>query len=188
MSDFDLDAILQDAFQKCDRLGHSLSEEQKWILTQVIQEGILPKHNPIAQLSDDERQALLRFIKAEGQNWKISLLNDWVQNRDSGDVQFVRDRYGMQWLETITSAHLEEYAGGEDMKLHIGDRIEVSNALWEWISQDDQCDWFSCVVIDVGDDRATLRFDNGNEFELQGMYDWNRPNWRWSKNSGATGF
>jgi hypothetical protein len=180
MSDFDLDAILQEAFRKCDRLGHSLNEEQKWIVTEVIRGGILPKYNPLAQLNDDQRQALLQFIQAEGHNWKISLLNDWVQNRDSGPVQFVRDAYGMRWLETITSAHIAEYAGDEEIRLQVGDRIEISNALWEWVPQADQADWFPCVVIDVGDDRATLRFDNGNEFELQGLYDWNRPNWRWT--------
>ena len=180
MSDFDLDAILQEAFQKCDRLGHSLSEEQKWILTQELRGAILPTYNPLDQLTDDQRQALLQFVQSEGQNWKISLLNDWVQNRDSGSVQFVRDSFGMQWLETITSAHLAEYDKDEEMKLQVGDRIEVSNALWEWVAQDENRDWFSCVVIGMNNDSATLRFDNGNEFDLQGIYDWNRPNWRWS--------
>jgi hypothetical protein len=182
MSDFDLEAILQEAFKKCDRLGHPLNEEQKWILTQVIREKIIPRVNPLSKLPDDQREALLQFIQAEGQNWKISLLNDWLLNRDSGTVQFVRDSYGMQWLEMITPAHIAEYADNA-IKLKVGDRIEVANALWEWVPKDDpeSYDWFSGVVVGVSNDRCTIRFENGTEIEMEGIYDWNRSNWRWSQ-------
>ncbi|HEY9646662.1 MAG TPA: hypothetical protein V6C88_09845, partial [Chroococcidiopsis sp.] len=27
--------------------------------------------------------------------------------------------------------------------------------------------------------RCTVRFDNGMEYEIQGVYEWNRYNWRW---------
>ncbi|WP_287726532.1 hypothetical protein [Microcystis sp. M061S2] len=57
----------------------------------------------------------------------------------------------------------------------------------EWIPADaaDSCDWFPCEVIEVNesedDSRSVscrIRFQNGEEWEIQGIYQWNRPNWR----------
>jgi hypothetical protein len=163
--------------------------------------------NPLKQLTPEERQALLAFIRqeeSENRLWKTTLLNDWVQQRDSGAVQFIRDRYGLQWLEQIKQFHLAEYdraEQGEIMQLKVGDRIEVTNGLWEWVQEDGPCsrEWFACTVISLrepSDDEQTdleestdktanpqtsciVRFDTGAEYEIQGVYDWNRPNWRW---------
>ena len=72
-------------------------------------------------------------------------------------------------------------------KLQVGDAIEVSNGLWEWIPADaaDSCDWFPCEVIEVNESEddsppvsCRIRFQNGEEWEIQGIYRWNRPNWR----------
>ncbi|MBE9014163.1 hypothetical protein IQ250_28645, partial [Pseudanabaenaceae cyanobacterium LEGE 13415] len=68
-------------------------------------------------------------------------------------------------------------------RLNIGDRIEVSNTLWEWV-QDGEEEWYFCTVISLTEadtsqnTRCTIRFENGQEYEIQGVYDWNRSNWR----------
>ncbi len=167
--------------------------------------------NPLDRLTAEERLAFLAFVKCEEQAqrpWKITLLNDWLNGRSSGSVQFVRERYGTQWLEQVTPAHLARYndlGDGELLRLKIGDRIEVTNGLWEWVQDNGPCsrEWFLCTVVSIhdpltetstdsgnhsdrsapttADDSAScvIRFDDGAEYEIQGLYDWNRPNWRW---------
>jgi hypothetical protein len=49
----------------------------------------------------EQRQDLLEFVKEQEKQeypWKIKLLNDWLHDRNSGTVQFIRDSYGPQWL------------------------------------------------------------------------------------------
>jgi len=135
----------------------------------------------------------LQFIQETDRpdySWKVQLLNDWLQGQKSGAVQFVREHYGLQWLEQVQPSHVTYYLerdGNVLVKLKMGDRIEVCNALWEWVQESGPCDrqWFSCTVIQVPDDKNPLnagcivRFDNGSEYEIQGIYDWNRYNWRW---------
>lgn len=119
--------------------------------------------------------------------WECQKLH-WLQQNDSGAVQFIRDRYGLQWLNRIEPYHFEKYSAEDILKLKVGDRIEVCNALWEWVQDNSPClpEWYSCIVIKVdeisnGEDSCTnciIRFNNGSEFEIQGMYQWNRFNWR----------
>ncbi|KAM3099594.1 hypothetical protein ACKFKG_03115 [Phormidesmis sp. 146-35] len=196
MTQAEIAAALQAAFRQCDMMGCSLSEEQKEILTQTLKARLSERStleiNPLDQLSPQQRTALLEFITAQeqqNQSWKVTLLNDWLQNRDSGNVQFVRDLFGVQWLESITSADLADYEDEAILNLKVGDRIEVSNTLWEWVQESDPNgrEWFPCTVISVQGDvepsqtKSTVRFDNGSEYEIQGLYDWNRSNWRWAK-------
>jgi hypothetical protein len=78
----------------------------------------------------------------------------------------------------------------DGLKLKVGDRIEVSNGLWEWVQENGPCsrEWFPCTVIGLsqGSDRdrlyynCVIRFENGTEYEIQGIYQWNRYNWRWA--------
>jgi hypothetical protein len=179
MKESDLDALLDTAFQQCESLGQSLSEEQKWILRTSLKQTI--RTNPLEQLQPEQRSSLLQFAQTNAE-WKTVILNDWLQSRDSGTVQFIRDEYGMEWLNSITAADLAAYRSAETI-LRIGDRIEVSNALWEWV-QDNDYDWVSCTVIGLNESdnsqevSGVIRFDNGQEFEIQGLYDWNRSNWR----------
>ncbi|MCU0547832.1 MAG: hypothetical protein MUC48_00660 [Leptolyngbya sp. Prado105] len=179
MNESDLDALLDVAFQQCDSLGHALTEEQKWILRTTLRQAT--RTNPLEQLKPEQRQALLRFVQDHAE-WKTVILNDWFQSRDSGSVQFIRDEYGMEWLNSITADDLAAYRDSEAV-LKIGDRIEVSNALWEWVQGDDN-EWFSCTVIGLSEAEnpqetsCMIRFDTGQEYEIQGLYDWNRPNWR----------
>lgn len=208
MTKGEIEAALQAAFNQCEAASCPLTETQKKILLQVAEEltrtqpGLLNSNtpnpdstNPLDELTPEERQALLEFIKEQerqNRSWKITLLNDWLNNRDSGGVQFIRDRYGVQWLNRIKSVHLAEYydrANDETLKLKVGDRIEVSNGLWEWVQEDGPCSriWVPCTVTQVDEtdesDRnyttCTIRFENGTEYEIQGVYDWNRYNWRW---------
>jgi hypothetical protein len=194
MTQAEIAAALQAAFRQCEMMGCSLSEEQKEILAQVIEQQLsersTPATNPLDRLTPDQRNALLQFItlqEQQNQSWKVTLLDDWLQNRDSGNVQFVRDLFGVQWVESITSANLADYEDEAVLKLKVGDRIEVSNTLWEWVpeSDPDSCEWFPCTVTSVQDNsepsqaKGTVRFDNGREYEIQGLYDWNRSNWRW---------
>jgi hypothetical protein len=209
MTKAEIEAVLQAAFNQCEAASYPLTEMQKQILLQIVEELMLAQlvssdsstsnpddTNPLDELTPDQRQALLEFIQEQEQenlSWKITLLNDWVNNRDSGTVQFIRDRYGMQWLNRLTPVHLAEYyesTDNETLKLKVGDRIEVSNGLWEWVQDDGPCqrEWVPCTVIYVDNPdegngtHATciIRFNNGTEYEIQGIYEWNRYNWRWA--------
>lgn len=206
MTPAEIKAVLQAAFNNCDLANCSLSDQQKRILLQVVEELAvrqlqldsnsleLNTANPLDQLSADQRSRLLQFVKEQEQQnrpWKIQLLNDWLEDRDSGEVQFIRDRYGVQWLNSIKPIHIAEYAddGEEALKLKVGDRIEVSNSLWEWVQETGPCsrEWVNCTVINVSEigegnyvsTKCIIRFNNGVEYEIQGVYQWNRYNWRW---------
>lgn len=218
----EIQAALQAAFAECDAAFCSLTPQQQEILLQAViahltgkqgidladgEDGNYP--NPLDELTAEERQALLQFVKEQEQQsrpWKVKLLNDWLHDRSSGEVQFIRDRYGPQWLNRIKRSHLARYLeqeNNETLKLKPGDRIEVSNSLWEWVQPETPCDrqWFTCTVLRVYETKdnfpteevlgdtslessrsltsCLIRFDNGMEFEIQGVYDWNRYNWRW---------
>lgn len=208
MTPSELKAVLQAAFNRCDAANCPFSDRQKQILLQVFEEVMLrdlelldtsmepDTANPLDELTTEQRQNFLEFVKEQEQRnrpWKIQLLNDWLHERDSGQVQFIRDRYGPQWLSRIKSVHLAQYAddGEEVLKIKVGDRIEVSNGLWEWVQEIGPCrrEWFTCIVISInetGNDNyastnCLIRFNNGAEYEIQGVYQWNRYNWRWSK-------
>lgn len=206
-----IEAALQASFNRCDSLFCPLSEQQKQILLQVIFEELAGNSpgkpltdaadtnssNPLDDLTQEQRQALLQFVKqqdTQNQPWQITLLNDWLNNRNSGSVQFVREEYGIQWLNRIQPVHLAEYdedGDNEGLQLKVGDRIEVSNSLWEWVQEEGPCsrEWVSCTVIGLYESaesnpsytRCLIRFSSGVEYEIQGIYEWNRYNWRWAK-------
>ncbi|ALF51687.1 hypothetical protein ACX27_00635 [Nostoc piscinale CENA21] len=200
MTPDEIKTALQTAFKRCDVASCPLSETQKQILLQVVkqisQDSTYDIANPLDELDSQELLAFLKFVKTEEQQnrtWKVQLLNDWLHNQDSGAVQFIRDRYGLQWLNRVESYHFDKYADFEDaLKLRVGDRIEVSNALWEWVQDNGPCkrEWFLCTVVYIDEISDTnnsslnciIRFYNGSEFEIQGIYDWNRYNWRWPQN------
>lgn len=200
MTPDEIETALQTAFKRCDGASCPLSEMQKQILRQVVKQ--IPGNsaarmydiaNPLDELAPEELLLFLQFVKSEEQqnrNWKVQLLNDWLHNQNSGSVQFIRERYGLQWLNQVEPHHFDKYADFEDaIKLRVGDRIEVSNALWEWVQDDGPCkrEWFSCIVIQMNETNngtdsscnCTVRFLNGSELEISGVYDWNRYNWRW---------
>jgi hypothetical protein len=199
MSPDEIEAALQTAFNSCDVASCPLTEMQKQILLQVIEDiqensyaGLADVANPLDELTPEELEVFLEYVKTEEQHnrtWKVQLLNDWLQQKNSGTVNFIRKRYGLQWLNRVEAYHFEKYSYFEDaLKLRIGDRIEISNALWEWVQENGPCsrEWFPCTVIQVnqignGDDsftNCTIRFTNGSEYEIQGIYEWNRYNWR----------
>ena len=199
MTPDEIEAAMLAAFNDCDAASCPLTDTQKQILLQVVEQtqgntsGTSGIANPLDELNPEELEVFLQFVKDEEQlnrTWKVQLLNDWLLENDSGTVQFIRQRYGLQWLNRVESYHFDKYSYFEDaLKLRVGDRIEVSNALWEWVQEDGPCkrEWFPCMVIQVeeisnGDDSSTncvVRFFNGAEYEIQGMYEWNRYNWRW---------
>ena len=190
MNEADLEAALQAAFSRCDYNFCPLSDEQKQIMLQVIEELIEQKaltdnrlNNPLDELSLEQRQSFWQYIQVQEQqnlSWKAQLLNDWLQGRDSGAMQFIREVYGFEWLNRIKPGHIAKYAQ-EALKLKLGDRIEVSNGLWEWVQETGPCSrqWLSCTVVAVDETSCTIRFSNGAEYEIQGVYNWNRYNWRW---------
>ena len=199
MTPDEIEAAMLAAFNDCDAASCPLTDTQKQILLQVVEQiqgntsGASGIANPLDELNPEELEVFLQFVKDEEQlnrTWKVQLLNDWLLENDSGTVQFIRQRYGLQWLNRVESYHFDKYSYFEDaLKLRVGDRIEVSNALWEWVQEDGPCkrEWFPCMVIQVeeisnGDDSSTncvVRFFNGAEYEIQGIYEWNRYNWRW---------
>ncbi|ACK71726.1 conserved hypothetical protein [Gloeothece citriformis PCC 7424] len=196
MNQAEIETALKAAFKECENALCPLSEEQKEIIRQKVLEsyGYLPnsQENPLNQLTTAQRQALLTFIKTQqDQNlsWKATLLNDWLNNEDSGGVQFIRDQYGVAWLDQVQPIHVDQFLLQEKQKpLEVGDRIEICNGLWEWVQEDSPCppEWFPCVVVGVSevvdkDVRYTsciVRFDTGVEFEIQGVYEWNQSYWR----------
>jgi hypothetical protein len=229
MTQSKLETALNAAFNQCASALQPLSDRQKQIVLQVVLAAMQferesqPQErdrfavaddanstsNPLEQLTSDEKQAFLLFLKqqeSQNQPWKITLLNDWLEGRSSGAVQFIRERYGIQWLEQITPEQVATYLGSnssDGLKLKVGDRIEVTNGLWEWVQESGPCsrEWFPCIVVSIRDttepnhadtpvDRIVdaagtsetsciVRFVDGSEYEMQGIYDWNRPNWRW---------
>lgn len=206
MSPLELEAALRTAFGECAIAGCPLTAEQQEILLQAL---LAPKvrsdsevldsstsPNPLDSLTRAQRQSFLRFVQTQNQqnrSWKAQLLNDWLQGNDSGEMQFIRERYGLQWLEQIQPVHIAAYADEISMMLSVGDRIEVSNGLWEWVQDDGPCsrEWFPCIVVSLSDRSDSsnadvpvsciVRFSNGLEYEIQGVYEWNRYNWRWAK-------
>lgn len=207
----EIEAVLQAAFIQCEAVLCPLTDQQKQIVLQVVTEWVTRQQllasansdrdddtaNPLDELTPEQRQALLEFVKEEEKSdrpWKIRLLNDWLHNRNSGAVQFIRDQYGPQWLNRVKPKHLTQYFEAETLsdqiKLKLGDRIEVSNGLWEWVQEDGPCtrEWFPCTVVQISQQsdsdgsyyNCMIRFDNGSEYEIQGIYQWNRYNWRWA--------
>lgn len=219
MTPTEIEAVLQAAFIQCETSLCPLSDQQKQILLQVVTESVTraallasakgddddDAANPLDELTTEQRQALLEFVQeqekrdyprgsAKGDRpWKIKLLNDWLHNRESGSVQFIRENYGPQWLNRVKPKHLAQYLAAEilsdNLKLRVGDRIEVSNGLWEWVQENGPCnrEWFACTVVRISQQsdsdgsyyNCTIRFDNGSEYEIPGIYQWNRYNWRW---------
>ncbi|MEH2116120.1 hypothetical protein [Nostoc sp.] len=200
MTPDEIETAMLAAFSSCDAASCPLTDTQKQILLRLVEQiqgnstsGMANIANPLDELTPEELEAFLQFVKDEEQRnrtWKVQLLNDWLLENDSGKVQFIRQRYGLQWLNRVEACHFDKYSYFEDaLKLRVGDRIEVSNALWEWVQEDGPCqrEWFPCMVIQVEEisecnDSSTncvVRFFNGAEYEIQGIYEWNRYNWRW---------
>ncbi len=210
MTPAEIEAVLKVAFIQCDTALCPLSDQQKQILLQLVVASVTRDAlvssanddsdgeigNPLDELTAEQRQALLQFVKEQEKQerpWKIKLLNDWLHDRNSGTVQFIRDSYGPQWLNRIKPVHLAQYfeaeTSSESLRLKVGDRIEVSNGLWEWVQEDGPCsrEWFPCTVVQLSPRTDTdnsyyscvIRFDNGSEYEIQGIYQWNRYHWRW---------
>lgn len=207
MTNAEIEVALRTAFAKCNAAGFPLTTEQQQLILQAVVEQLStgasrPAHsptvdadtNPLDELTPEQRQTFLAFVHDQEQSdrsWKSQLLNDWLAGRDSGTVQFVRDIYGLSWLERVQPVHFEKYA---ERTLKVGDRLEVSNSLWEWVQDDGPChrEWFPCTVINLITEQDTLspieqtvtrclvRFENGMEYEIQGVYEWNRYNWRWA--------
>jgi len=195
MNQAEIEAALKAAFIQCEQAFSPLTDRQKEILLKVVIEQFIAsfntEDNPLDELTSEQRHKLFAFIKdreQENLDWKISLLNDWLNNQDSGAVQFIRNEYGFGWLNRVEAIHLAKYQQYTDEILKVGDRIEVANLLWEWVQLEDpsSCEWFSCLVINLSkvSDRESsytnciVRFDNGLELEIQGIYEWNRQNWR----------
>lgn len=216
----ELEAALKSAFELCATTGSALTSQQKQILLQSMSyladksAGLLNSkadadlQNPLDELTLPERQALLEFVQAQeqqGQSWKAQLLNDWLAGSNSGAVQFLRESYGLKWLDQVESIHLAQYIEGA-VTLNVGDRIEVSNSLWEWVQDTGPCsrEWFACTVIGIRQVEASnsetesqselpsaffsttcsVRFENGMEYDIQGAYEWNRYSWRTVKGKG----
>lgn len=144
MTPDEIEASMLAAFNDCDAASCPLTDTQKQILLQVVEQiqgnstsKASDIANPLDELTPEELEAFLQFVKDEEQRnrtWKVQLLNDWLLENDSGTVQFIRERYGLQWLNRVESCHFDKYSYFEDaLKLRVGDRIEVSNALWEWV-------------------------------------------------------
>jgi hypothetical protein len=205
MTKAEIAAALQAAFTECDSAGFPLDERQKQILLHITEvliqdslssstEAATETANPLDDLTPEQRQSFLEFVAESNElndSWKTRLLNDWLLGRDSGSVQFIRDQYGLQWLDSIKPTHLAAYEEAKTLKVKIGDRLEVSNSLWEWVPEPSSCDreWFPCTVIRVFESsdngysyiNCTVRLENGLEYDVNGMYDWNHHNWRWPK-------
>lgn len=203
-----LEALLHQAFAECESAFCPLNTQQKQILlsslinqlTNQLGERDTPNpdaeiNNPLNELTSEQLQTLLDFVQEQEQKgifWKTALLNDWVNQHDSGSVKFIREEYGFWWLNSVQPIHLAECLESQgrenELRLKVGDRIEVANFLWEWVRQEerDNPEWFPCTVTNLSEvvegdyNYTTCRvcFDQGAEFEIQGIYEWNFYNWR----------
>ncbi|AKG22502.1 hypothetical protein [Calothrix sp. 336/3] len=200
MTQEEIEAALLSAFSACQVASCPLTETQKNIILQAMRQNQTQHNsvleevvNPLDKLNAEELRKFLNFVQyqqQENSSWKAQLLNDWLHENDSGAVQFLRDRYGVSWLDQIEQYHIDKYLRLEQDTIHLGDRIEVCNALWEWVQEQGPCsrEWFSCIVIQVDEipgnseiessTNCIVRFDNGSEYEISGIYEWNRHNWR----------
>ncbi len=198
MSPDEIEVALQAAFYRCDAASCPLTDTQKEILLQVIEKikgnshsGFSDNNNPLDDLTSEELQAFLQFVTTQEEqkrSWKAQLLNDWLHQNDSGSVEFIRKRYGLQWLNRLETYHFDKYSLETIHNLKEGDQIEVCNALWEWVQENGPCqpEWFLCTVIrideinndDCSSTNCIIRFQNGAEYEIQGIYEWNQYNWR----------
>ena len=195
-----LQQALEAAFRQCGTAGMALNDVQRQILQQVTQTVLLKAlsnpdiadsdENPLELLTEEQRQTLLDFVvecDRTAQDWKTVLFNDWLQGRESGQVQFLRDRYGFEWINRVQRQNIAAYTQTDEPELRMGDRIEVSSRLWEWIPEDlgEEPEWLPCTVVNLTqlDDieitlNGTVQFENGVELEIQGLNDWNKNNWR----------
>jgi hypothetical protein len=200
-----LGQALEAAFRQCGAAGMALNDVQRQILQQVTQTILLKAlTNPDAPLDDDpdenllealteaQRQTLLSYIAEcdrNAQDWKTTLFNDWLEGRDSGQVQFLRDRYGFDWINRVQPQDIAAYTGCSEGELKIGDRLEVSSRLWEWIPEDlgEEPEWIACTLVALTQTQdetdsaylnGTVQFENGLELDIQGLNDWNQSNWR----------
>jgi hypothetical protein len=202
-----LQNALQAAFRQCETVGSPLSDVQQKIIQQVTQtlllkaiaphpESVDPASptdevNPLDDLTPDQRQALVDYVAEcdrNNQDWKPTLFNDWMEGRDSGSVQFLRDLYGLDWVNGVRPQHLVAYVERPVTVLKVGDRIEVSSRLWEWIPEetDEEPTWVICTIILLYESQegeivhlnGMVQFENGLELEIPGLNDWNQSNWR----------
>jgi hypothetical protein len=196
-----LGQALEAAFRQCGTAGMALNDVQRQILQQVTQtvlikalmnpDAIDPDENPLDALMEDQRQTLIDFVTEcdrNTQDWKTVLFNDWLQERDSGPVQFLRDRYGFDWINRVRRQDIDAYAEAEEQALKIGDRLEVSSRLWEWIPEDlgEEPEWIVCTLVNLtqldsmetNSIAGTVQFENDLVLEIQGLNDWNKGNWR----------
>ena len=138
MTPDEIEVALQSAFNRCDAARCPLTDGQKMILLQVVSkqfnenssQGLLDDVNPLKELDSKELEIFSRYVKEQEQqnrSWKVQLLNDWLQEKDSGVVQFIRKRYGIQWLSRIEKYHFDELSTEASLKLKVGDCIEVCN-------------------------------------------------------------
>ncbi len=199
MTPDEIESALQSAFNSCEAASCPLNDQQKQILMQMVEQMQLDSNldgfdeNPLNELAPEELQLFLGYVEnqeAQNLSWKAQLLNDWLRGEDSGEVHFIRQRYGVQWLDRLDRRHFDTLAIRNPLKLKVGDRIEVCNALWEWVQDEGPCqrEWYPCTVIQTieasdGEDsfnNCVVRFHNGAEYEIHGIYEWNQCNWRWS--------
>jgi hypothetical protein len=196
-----LEQALEAAFRQCATAGMALNDVQRQILQQVTQTVLIKAltnpdavdldENPLDALTEDQRQTLLDFVAEcdrSDQDWKTLLFNDWLQGQDSGPVQFLRDRYGLDWINRVQRQNINAYGEAEEQVLKIGDHLEVSSRLWEWIPEDlgEEPEWIVCTLIDLTYPDSTettpitgtVQFENDLVLEIEGLYDWNRGNWR----------
>jgi hypothetical protein len=197
-----LGQALEAAFRQCGAAGMALNDVQQQILQQVTQTILLkalanpdtddPGENPLDALTEEQRQTVLSYIAdcdRNAQDWKTTLFNDWLQGRDSGQVQFLRDRYGFDWINRVQPQDIAAYTDCSEGELKIGDRLEVSSRLWEWIPESlgEEPEWIACTLVALTQPQSepnpttlsgTVQFENGLELDIQGLNDWNKSNWR----------
>jgi hypothetical protein len=101
-------------------------------------------------------------------------------------VQFIRENFGFSWLNRVQPIHLQPYLPEATPVLAVGDRIELSSRLWEW-TRDENSEWIAAKVVGIGKGVdleaefaiAIVQFADGSKYEITGINEWNRYNWRY---------
>jgi hypothetical protein len=78
------------------------------------------RKNPLDKLTAEQRQAVIDYAKAHGDDWQRKLRRDWMRAGSSWDgpyhlLQQVRNSHGPSWLAKVRPSDLEQPVVSRDM-------------------------------------------------------------------------
>lgn len=59
------------------------------------------KRPSLADLTPEQRDALIAFAQEHGRNWKAALISGWLRAAFPGYLQQIRNSFGPEWLTKL---------------------------------------------------------------------------------------